>query len=178
MTQIGISQAAREEKLNLMLWAENMVKHLKNNFGTQNVWPRGFPGPYIGYRNTPAAGNSTSDGMNSIYAAIWSGAGGDTKKISFFFNYYLYFVDMGVGAGQSIDEVERNEDARWNKLYKQWNGEGDRQSRPMISMELRHQLTRLEIIVSSYYQELIENGVIVSFTDQVTDVGPDSKLIK
>lgn len=177
MTQRGISQAATEQKLDLTLWADNMVKHLKNNFGTQNVWPRGFPGPYIGYRNTPAAGNSTSRGMNSIFAAIWSGSGGNTEKISFFFNYYLYFVDMGVGAGHPIEDVERSEDARWNKLYKKWDGEGDRQSRPMLSMELRHQLLRLEIIVSSYYQELIENGVLISFSDQLPDLD-SAQIIK
>lgn len=101
-----------------------------------------------------------------MYAKVFNGAGGDTKKISFFFNYYLYFVDMGVGAGQPIEDVERSKDARFNQLYQIWKEEGDRQSRPVIAMEVRHQLRRLEVLVSSYYQDFIENGVLVSFQDE------------
>lgn len=167
MAQNSIPQAVRDDFLDLTQWAENMVAHLQNNFETQNIWPRGFPGPYIGYRNTPAARQNTSDGINSIFASIWAGANGDTRKISFFFNYYLYFVDMGVGAGHPIEDVDRSKDARWNQLYQKWKAEGDRQSRPMLAMELRHQLTRLEIIVSSYYQDWIENGIITSFLDEM-----------
>lgn len=178
MSQQGITQAVRDDKLDLTRWAENMVKHLQNNFETQNIWPRGNPGPYIGYRNTPAARQNTGDGINSIYAALWAGANGDTDKISFFFNYYLYFVDMGVGAGQPIGDVNRSADARWGQLYHSWKGEGDRQSRPMIAMELRHQLTRLEVLVSSYYQEMIGNGAVISFTDQLSDIGSANKIIR
>lgn len=169
MAQSSIPQAVRDDFLDLTQWADNMVTHLQNNFETQNVWPRGNPGPYIGYRNTSAAKQNTGSGINSIYAALWAGSNGDTRKISFFFKYYLYFVDMGVGAGRPIESVERSKDAKWNQLYEKWKEEGDRQSRPLIAMELRHQLTRLEIIVSSYYQDVIENGTIVSFLDEMPD---------
>lgn len=73
---------------------------------------------------------------------------------------------MGVGAGQPIEDVERSKDARFNQLYQIWKEEGDRQSRPIIAMEVRHQLRRLEVLVSSYYQDFIENGVLVSFQDE------------
>ena len=167
MVQRGIDKAVKEERLDLTLWAENMKKHLERNFETQKIWPRGEPGPYIGYRNTPAAKQNTSEGLNSFYAQLWAGADGDTEKISFFLHYYLYFVDMGVGAGQPIEDVERSSYAKFNQLYKRWDGEGDRQSRPVLSMEFRHQLTRLEVLVSSYYQEFIETGVVVSFMDEL-----------
>lgn len=169
MAQKGTDKAAKEKRLDLTLWAENMKKRLEANFETQRVWPRGYPGPYIGYRNTPAAKNSTGVGLHSFYSKLWAGANGDTEKISFFFKYYLYFVDMGVGAGQPIEDVDRSADANWRRTYKNWDGEGDRQSRPMLSMELRWQLLRLETLVSSYYQQLIENGVIVSFEDAVDE---------
>lgn len=53
--QKTISQAVKEEFLGLTRWANNMIRQLQANFETQHVWPGGFPGPYIGYRNTPAA---------------------------------------------------------------------------------------------------------------------------
>mgnify|MGYP003462458877 FL=1 len=101
-----------------------------------------------------------------MYAKVFNGANGDTKKISFFFNYYLYFVDMGVGAGRPIELVNRSKDARYNQLYQSWKRQGDRQSRPVVAMEVRHQLRRLEVLVSSFYQEFVENGMLVSFQEQ------------
>ena len=172
MAQKTIKTAVKEGHLDLSLWAENMKKRLQANFEKQRVWPRGCPGPYIGYRNTPAAKKSTGKGINSFFSKIWAGANGDTEKIEFFFNYYLYFVDMGVGRGVEIEDVDRSAHANWKRLYKVWDGEGDRQSRPMLAMEIRHQLTRLEVLVSSFYQEYIENGVIFSFTDEIP---PDAK---
>lgn len=163
MAQKGIKQAIEEERLDLTRWAENMKQRLEANFETQKVWPRGFPGPYIGYRNTPGAKGSTGDALRTFYAKVYAGAGGDTEKISFFFRYYLYFVDMGVGAGQPIEDVDRSAKASWRTRYKDWAREGDRQSRPVLSMELRWQLLRLETLVSSFYQDFIETTIIKSF---------------
>lgn len=165
MAQKGIKQAVEEERLDLTVWAENMKKRLEANFETQKVWPRGFPGPYIGYRNTPGAKGSTGDALRTFYAKVYAGAGGDTEKISFFFRYYLYFVDMGVGAGQPIEEVESYPDAKWNETFKKWEGMGDRKSRPVLSMEFRHQVRRLQTLVSAYYQEYIETVMVQSFYD-------------
>lgn len=166
MAQKGIKEAVEDEFLDLTRWANNMIQQLQGNFETQRVWPGGFPGPYIGYRNTPGAKKSTGEGYRRMYAKVFNGANGDTKKISFFFNYYLYFVDMGVGAGHPIEDVERSKDARFDQLYEDWKYQGDRQSRPIISMEVRHQLRRLEVLVSSFYQEFVENGVLFSFNKE------------
>lgn len=167
MTQKGIKEALEDEFLDLTRWANNMIQQFRSNYETQHVWPGGFPGPYIGYRNTPAAKKSTGKSYRRMYAKVFNGANGDTKKISFFFNYYLYFVDMGVGAGQPIELVDRGKDARYNQLYQAWKEQGDRQSRPLLAMEVRHQLRRLEVLVSSFYQEFVENGVLVSFHEQL-----------
>ena len=170
MTQQGIAQAVREEHLDLTLWAENLKKRLQRNFETQHVWPRGYPGPYIGYRNTPAAKRhlkrNPRRSINSLYADIYNGAGGDTEKIEFFFDNYLRFVDMGVGYDQKIEAVDNSSPANWRSLYKTWDGQGDRQSRPILSMEVRHQLRRLQTLVSSFYGEYIENGILMAFDDK------------
>lgn len=171
--QKNIAQAAQEDHfLDLTRWADNLVERLQVNFGTQNIWPLGYPGPYIGYRNTSASRQNTGKGYREIYAKVFNAASGDTEKISFFFNYYLYFVDMGVGAGRPIETVERSKDANYRRLYARWNGMGDRQSRPSISMEIRHQLARLETLVSAYYGEFIQNGILFSFDDAYSDTSP------
>lgn len=178
MAQKSIQQAVKERHLNLTEWAENMLQRIKFNFIKQFVWPYGAPGPYVGYKNKSYAKKSTGAGLNSLYAAIYAGANGDTEKISFFFNYYLYFVDMGVGAGQTINEVDRSANAKYNRRYKNWSKEGDRQSRPIISMELRHQLRRLETLVSVYYEDAITNGVIASLTDKEPDLSGASNIVR
>ena len=156
MAQKGIKNAVSEGKLDLTNWAENMKKRLEANYEKQNVWPRGYPGPYIGYRNTKSAKKSTGQSIRRFVSQVWAGANGDTEKISFFFYEYLYFVDMGVGRGQPIETVERSMPANWKKLYQEWEGEGDRQSRPVLTMELRHQCRRLETLVSSFYQDYVQ----------------------
>lgn len=167
--QRNISEAVNKKFLDLTKWANNMITQLRRNYETQNVWPGGHPGPYIGYRNTPGAKGSTGDSYRTMWAKVYAGANGDTEKVSFFFNYYLYFVDMGVGAGQPIEDVDNEEDAHWGRLYKKWKGQGDRQSRPILAMELRHQLYRLQTLVSAYYGQLVENGLVVSFEDELNE---------
>lgn len=161
--QKSVKQAVGDKKLDLTYWAEGVVKRLKINFDTQNIFPYGSPGPY------PGSPKSTGDAFRSIYAKVYNAAGGNTEKISFFFNYYLYFVDMGVGAGQKIEAVERSEDAKYNRLYKDWNDRGERQSRPAFAMEFRYQIFKLGSIVNAYYGRLITNGIVFALADKVPD---------
>jgi hypothetical protein len=76
---------------------------------------------------------------------------------------------MGVGGGQPIERVDRSEKAKYNKLYKNWDDRGDRQSRPAFAMEFRYQLFKLGYIVSAYYGRLITNGIVFSITDEIPD---------
>ena len=178
--QKSVRQAASEKKLDLTYWAEGVVKRLKTNFDTQNIFPYGYPGPYPGAARKQTKNGkfegSTGDAFRSIYAKVYNAAGGNTEKISFFFNYYLYFVDMGVGAGQPIEAVDRSDKAKYNRLYKTWKDTGDRQSRPAFAMEFRYQLFKLSTIVSAFYGRLITNGIVFSITDEIPDDGVE--LIK
>ena len=161
MAQKGIKQAIEEQRLDLERWANGMITQLKRRFSTQHTWPMGYPGPYRLYK-LKGKSKSTGDSFKSLYTQVYNGASGDTEKISFFFLEYLYFVDMGVGAGQPIEKVDNAAYAKWNKLYKTWKGEGDRQSRPQLTMEIRHQLKRLTSLLVSYYGEAIESGIVFS----------------
>ena len=91
-TQKSVKQATKEKRLDLTYWAEGVVKRLKTNFDTQNIFPYGYPGPYPGAaRKQTKDGKfegSTGDAFRSIYAKVYNAAGGNTEKISFFFNYY------------------------------------------------------------------------------------------
>ena len=171
--QKSVKEATSQKKLDLTYWAEGVVKRLKKNFDTQNIFPYGNPGPYPGspVKSDKYPNGSTGDAFRSIYAKVYNAAGGNTEKISFFFNYYLYFVDMGVGGGQPIEKVDRSDKAKYNKLYKPWPDAGDRQSRPAFAMEFRYQLFKLSTIVSAYYGRLITNGIVFSITDEVPDDG-------
>ena len=171
--QKSVKQAAKEKRLDLTYWAEGVVKRLKTNFDTQNIFPYGYPGPYPGAaRKQTKDGRfegSTGNAFRSIYAKVYNAAGGNTEKISFFFNYYLYFVDMGVGAGRPIETVDRSDKAKYNRLYKTWKDTGDRQSRPAFAMEFRYQIFKLSTLVSAYYGRLITNGIVFSLTDEIPD---------
>lgn len=172
--QQSVTQATKEKRLDLTYWAEGVVKRLKTNFGTQKIFPYGYPGPYPGAaRKHGKFDGSTGDAFRSIYAKVYNAAGGNTEKVSFFFNYYLYFVDMGVGAGRPIETVDRSDKAKYNRLYKTWKDTGDRQSRPAFAMEFRYQIFKLGAIVSAYYGRLISNGIVFSLTDEIPDDGVD-----
>lgn len=171
--QKSVKQAISDRKLDLTYWAEGVVKRLRMNYDTQNIYPRGYPGPYPGAarvrRSDGTFSGSSGDSFRSIYARVYNAAGGNTEKISFFFNYYLYFVDMGVGGGHPIEKVDRSSKAKYNRLYKPWQDKGDRQSRPAFAMEFRYQLFKLGILVQAFYGRLITNGIVFSITDKMPD---------
>lgn len=158
--QKSLDEARKQKFLDLKKWALTTIQSIHRNYGTQKVWPRGYPGPYIGYRNTPAAKRSTGESFSyrNFYAKVYNMAEGDTEKISFFFRYYLFFVDMGVGRGRKWRF--EGEDAKWNKLYEEWKGQGDRQQRPFLTMEIRHQITRLSEMVQAYYHDIVQIDVV------------------
>ena len=108
---------------------------------------------------------------------VYNAAGGNTEKISFFFNYYLYFVDMGVGGGQPIERVDRSDKAKYNKLYKHWDDRGDRQSRPAFAMEFRYQLFKAE---HDCFRLITEDWLPTESVFSITDEIPDDNgvLIK
>ncbi len=155
MAQKGIDQALEQGHLDLEYWAEHVMQRIKLNFRYQRVWPFGWPGPYRGYANTKAAERSTGSAYKNIYTKVYAAAGGDTNRIEFFFNEYLQYVDMGVGRGQDLSELKargKYKDAKKPlTLHARWNGMGDRQARPALMKELRHQLRRLQSILWAYY---------------------------
>lgn len=136
----------------LELWAKDTLEAIKANFSTQRVYP--FE-PYPQYaeknkRNT----DHNRHAFDTLFAQVREYAGGDSFKIDFFFNYYLYFVDMGVGRAQPISKVSRSRNAQHDQRYAEWRNKGDRQSRPILNMEFNHQRRRLIRSLESRYAQL------------------------
>lgn len=164
--QKSIKDAFDDGHLDLTHWAEGVITRLQKNFDTQNVWPMGYPGPYAGYRNTRSGRRhqrNEGSAMRKFYSSLSNAASGDTRKIEFLYNYYLQFVDMGVGTGVHYHYQPKK--ARYDELFEKWKEQGDRHSRPIVSMEFRHQLTRLAFILQSYWADSIEVGFITIFTE-------------
>lgn len=177
--QKSIREAVDKGHLDLTKWANNLLERLRINFITQKVWPRGWPGPYRDYyrinsKKGKGSWKSTGNGIQQMYARIYTAAGGDTERISFFFNHYLNMVDLGVGKyRKSLDVKERSENARFDRLFAKWNHgtkehkveRGDsRRMRPFLMMEFRHQMTRLATLTENYYGEYIENALMFDLT--------------
>lgn len=159
--QNTLEQAQEQKFLDLNKWADDTISRIKINYKTQNVWPMGFPGPYQGYNGKKDG--STGDSFRQIYTRVFNSASGDTEKIYFFFNYYLYFVDMGVGRGRPWEYEFSN--AKYNKLYQQWRGRGDRQQRPFLTMEIRHQIRRLSFLLEKYYAEKVRLDIVAALEE-------------
>lgn len=195
--QRGLKQAAEEGHLDLHYWAEHTLEQIRMRMHKQRVWPYGMPGPYHQYKyinerkkKNKGAWVSTGSAAKEMYARVYSLATGDSVKIAFFFEHYLNMVDMGVGKGRKIEDVqERAANARWNKLFARWGGQNygrgksqgvvdskfARRSRPMLMMELRHQSYRLQHIVSRYMDQLIPIIIDNDEYNGVTDVFDNNK---
>lgn len=82
-----------ESKIEILeLWAFNLLKRILKEMGTQQISP-----------NNPDY-KGTGQLQRSIDFKIYNAAGGDVEKITFFYEYYALFVEIGVQKGQSYDQ--------------------------------------------------------------------------
>lgn len=129
------------------------------NFKTQGIFPYEV---YPGYleQNAKAKGSSwksTGAGFDSFYFQLKDAThdydiGVREARIDFFFDYYLKFVDMGVGKDRPIGKVKRNLNADHDIRYMAWNSEEGSTQRPAIMMEFRYQTSRLARYWEKYYK--------------------------
>lgn len=160
------------EKLRLV--AYETLEAIYRNFKTQGIFPyEAYPG-YLA-ENAKAKGNSwksTGAGFDSFYfqlkdAAQDSDIGVREARMDFFFDYYLKFVDMGVGRGRPIGKVKRTLSADRDIRYMSWNSEEGSTQRPAIMMEFRHQARRLMKYFANRYQYDAQ-AIVVSGLEGVT----------
>jgi len=132
-----------DRKLELM--ALDTLENLYRNFKVQGIFPYEV---YPGYaqknlRAKPGSWKSTGAAMDSFYFQV-KDAMIDNARIDFFYNYYLNFVDLGVGAGRSASDVTRSSPATFKSRYTtNWNPKAGKTHRPAISSEFRHLRRRM-----------------------------------
>ena len=141
--QKSLKEAHEQGFLELSNWADLMIQRIKMNYEVQRIWPlgKGGGGPYKDYHiiNAARRGKYRSTGESftkqNLYSRVLAGAGGNTVAVDFFFRYYLFFVDWGVGKGQTKNEVPENGIPKMKKRYADWQFTGDRQRRPVVMGE-------------------------------------------
>ena len=153
------------QKLRLM--AIETMQAIYNNFRTQCISPHE---PYAGFMAKNAAAKagswkSTGDGFDSFTYQV-----NDVQQpydidarlasMEFFYNYYLNFVDMGVGMHRPIEKVYRTTDADFGTRYMEWNSKSGSTQRPAIMMEFRHQTRRMERYWINRYKYTAQVGLI------------------
>ena len=150
------------------LFKDQTIAQLQNNFMTQRIWPyEVYPGYHVDNERRRLEGGwfATGEGVKSFSGDVVE-ADEQTGIItlSFKFNDYLQYVDIGVGAGRKADDVERGKKARYNLRYVgAWKPSTGQSHRPAIAMEFRHLATRLENYVQDFYCKTAEFQILETY---------------
>ena len=166
--QKSLKQAHEEGYLELSNWADLMIQRIKMNYQVQRIWPQGTGGggPYRNYHIVNAARSdlyrSTGESIlrRNLYAKVLAGAGGNTIAVDFFFRYYLYFVDWGVGVQQKLADVPENGLPNMKRRYANWRYTGDRQKRPVVLGAIKGSRFFLANILEDYWGKEAELAVL------------------
>ena len=150
------------------LFKDQTIAQLKNNFMTQRIWPyEVYPGYHVDNERRRLEGGwfSTGEGLKSFDGdVIEADENTGIVTLSFKFNDYLQYVDIGVGAGRKADDVERGKKARYNVRYVgSWKPSAGRSHRPAIAMEFRHLATRLENYMQDFYCKTAEFQILETY---------------
>lgn len=147
------------QKLNI--WAHETLEAIHKNFKTQGIFPEGEVYPGWFQKNAAIRGSSwqsTGHGYDSFYFHILHASemldvGVRDWAVDFMYNYYLNFVDMGVGRNRPISKVNRTLSADHDLRYMDsWNPKEGSTQRPAIAMEFRHQATRMRNYMANRYK--------------------------
>lgn len=145
----------------IRLWTHETLEAIQKNFKTQGIFPSSEV--YAGWfeKNAQASGSSwqsTGAGFDSFYFHVLHASqdfdvGVRDFAVEFMYNYYLNFVDMGVGRGRPIQKVQRTLSADRDIRYmSSWNPAEGSTQRPAIAMEFRHQASRMRKYMANRYK--------------------------
>lgn len=144
----------------LQIWAHETLEAIHKNFKTQGIFPEEEVYPGWNAKNAAVRGDSwksTGQGFDSFYFHILHASesldvGVRDWAVEFMYNYYLNFVDMGVGKNRPISKVNRTLSADHDIRYmSSWNPAEGSTQRPAIAMEFRHQTARMRTYMANRY---------------------------
>ena len=130
---------------------------LKENFDTQRIYPfEVYPGYKEKNEKVKKGWKSTGCAYRSFRGEVLSSKIDDVH-IRFTYMYYMRFVDMGVGKGRKIGDVNTQLDASRKVRYVRiWNAAKGETHRPALMMEYKRQSKRLE----SYWIKAFEEAAM------------------
>ena len=138
----------------LKIFAEQTKEDFVINFMTQRIWPYEV---YPGYKEVVRRrkGNNSDahpngEGIKSF--DVWV-ENDDPFHMTLIaqYNYYLKYVDIGVGQWGDAQDIERSKKADHANRYNKWNVGSRRTHRPAILMQLRHLQTRMRDYAADFY---------------------------
>jgi S-adenosylmethionine synthetase len=159
------------------MFKEQTLDAIENNLMTQKIWPYEV---YPGYKMTnerrrqEGGWYSTGQGARSFEGSVIE-ADENTGRVtlSFRYNDYMKFVDMGVGAGRKAEDVDRAKKANYRRRYiNKWIPAAGVSHRPAISMEFRHLASRLQSYCYDFYGNELEYRVLNTFEGLSINVTP------
>lgn len=158
--EVGRTGAMYPLKYVADMFLDQTLTQLKSNMLTQRIWPyEVYPGYHIDneYRRLHGGWYATGEGIQSFEGeVIEADENTGFVTMSFKFNDYLQYVDIGVGAGRKADDVERGKKVRYRNRYTQWVPRFGKTHRPAIMPELRHLATRLQDYTAAFYGNKFE----------------------
>lgn len=111
-----------------------------NNLKKQRIWPTEvWPGYAEEVRNRK---RPTGEGAKSFKFTV-TNDDPFHAEITMTFLSYMRYVDLGVGAGTEVEDVDRAKKAHFARRYGKWIGHQKRVQRPHALMEGRHVLRRM-----------------------------------
>lgn len=159
------------------MFKEQTLDAIENNLMTQKIWPYEV---YPGYKMTndrrrqEGSWYSTGAGARSFAGSVIE-ADENTGRVtmSFRYNDYMQYVDIGVGAGRKAEDVERAKKANYKRRYiNKWIPSAGIAHRPAIMMEMRHLATRLQSYCHDFYGNEMEYRILNTFDDLHVQVTP------
>lgn len=141
-----INSLRPREKMRLM--AQDTMGHVEKAFEKQTVFPYAevYPGWFAenAKRQQQQRGEwySTGDAARTAYWQMRYFEGKDDFPseviLEYFFNYYISFVDYGVGQNRPLSKVKRGAEAVRNQRYiDQWVPKEGKTHRPIFRKEMR-----------------------------------------
>ena len=133
----------------LRIFAAQAGEAMTANLVQQRVWPTEvWPGYAEEVRQHKA--NPTGEGVESFRFVV-TNTNPSEMEITATFLSYMRYVDLGVGAGTDVEDVDRSKKAYYSRRYGRWIGHKKRVQRPAVLMEMRHILKRMRDYAVDFY---------------------------
>lgn len=145
-------------------------QQIETNLFTQRIWPNEvYPGytAVNAHRKSLGEWYSTGEGAQSFEGNVVHADQAGNITVTFSFLDYMRFVDMGVGSGTRLGEVDSQRKARYqNRYVSSWDRRVGKSQRPAIMMEMRHIQSR----ITNYVQDTLGYQGMAYIVDNIDGI--------